>query len=152
MTDPILKTLYDNNRRLAQTETKEVPLVAPVTPYTPTYVGGTTAGVTTYTLQQGSYVQVGSIIFFTLTVVWSAATGTGNARISLPVVASATANQNYSLSLRVDGVTFANGTPQGQIGSNTQFFIMVSPLTNAGGATVAVEAAGTVIASGFYFV
>ncbi len=147
-------------RRLEQTQVIERPggvsghdaFYEPITTYTPTYVGGTTAGVTTYTLQQGSYVRIGSVVFFTCTVVWSAATGTGNARISLPFNASSTANQNYSLSLRNDGVTFANGTPQGQIGANTQFFIMISPITNAGGTTVAVEAAGTVIASGFYFI
>src|SRR5262245_48178750 len=55
-----------------------------VSTWTVTYVGGTTAGVTTYSLQDGKYIRIGSLVIFTGAVVWTAATGTGDARISLP--------------------------------------------------------------------
>jgi hypothetical protein len=118
--------------------------------YTPTYVGGTTAGATTYSVQQGQWWRFGPLVFVTGTVAWTAATGTGNARISLPFTCANVANQNFGGSLFISGVTFANGTPQILISPNTAYFIMTSPLTNAANTTVAVEAAGTVAFSVWY--
>lgn len=120
--------------------------------YTPTYLGGTTAGVTTYTTQQGSWVRIGKQITVTLTVVWSAATGTGNAQFSLPFAASADANQNFSGSVRTVNVTFANSSPQILLQPSNNFFILQSPLTNAASTNVAIEAAGNVVATLTYFV
>ena len=118
--------------------------------YTPTYVGGTTAGATTYTLQQGSYVRLGPVVIATGAVIWTAATGTGNARISLPFPAVAVIN--FTGSVRVESVTFANSTPEVEFSNTQQFFVMRSPLTNAGGAVVQVEAAGNIIFTITYFI
>lgn len=46
--------------------------------FTPTMVGGSTAGTTTYTAQNGYYVRVGAVVTAQATVQGSAATGTGN--------------------------------------------------------------------------
>jgi hypothetical protein len=121
------------------------------TTWTPTYNGGT-PGVTTYVLQQGAYIRIGNLVVATGTVQWSAASGTGNARISLPLTAQNTTDQNYSIAIRCEAVTFAAGTPQGQITPNTAYFLMTSPATNAASTVVAVEAAGTVLFTATYFV
>mgnify|MGYP003500230276 CR=1 FL=1 len=113
--------------------------------YTPTYQGGTSGGSTTYTIQQGAWTRLGNMVFVTGTVAWTAASGTGDARISLPFVVANVANQNFTGSLRLSGITFANGSPEVLILPNTQYFIMQSPLTNASPTTVAVEAAATVV-------
>lgn len=47
----------------------------------PTLFGITSAGVTTYTLQEGFYVKTGKIVVVSGRVHWSAATGTGAARV-----------------------------------------------------------------------
>lgn len=120
--------------------------------YTPTYLGSTAAGTTTYSVQQGAWVRVGPIVFVTGTVVWTAATGTGNAQISLPFASANTSNQNFSGSVRTVNVTFANSTPQILIQPNTAFFILQSPLTNAASTTVQMEAAGNIVFSVWYFV
>lgn len=120
--------------------------------YTPTYLGGTTPGTTTYSVQQGAWTRIGNLITVTGTVVWTAATGTGNARISLPFASANVANQNYGGGLRNVNVTFANSTPQILIVSNSSFFELLSPLTNAASTTVAIEAAGNVVFSVWYFV
>ncbi len=153
----VLKMLLNNEERLKQTETREtVGNIGGFTSfydagtYVPTYVGGTTAGVTTYTTQQGAWWRIGPLVFVSGTLTWSAATGTGNARISLPFTCVNTANQNFGGSLFISSVTFANSTPQILIGPGLAYFIMTSPLTNAGNTTVAVEAAGTVAFSAFY--
>lgn len=120
--------------------------------YTPTYEGGTSAGTTTYSVQAGFYVRIGKAVFFTATVVWTAATGTGNAQVSLPFTAANGTNEAWSAYVRSINVTFANGSVQGQITGNTNFVFFLSPATNAAGTNVAVEAAGNLVVSGFFFV
>lgn len=120
--------------------------------YTPTYLGATTPGATTYSTQQGGYTRWGNLVFVTGTLVWTAATGTGNAQISLPFAAAATANQNYSGSVRNTTVTFANSTPQILLASAGTVFLLQSPLTNAASTNVAIEAAGNIVFSLLYFV
>lgn len=120
--------------------------------YTPTYLGSTTPGATTYSTQQGGYTRWGNLVFVTGTLVWTAATGTGNAQISLPFPAAAVANQNYSGSVRNTTVTFANSTPQMLLASGGSVFLLQSPLTNAASANVAIEAAGNIVFSLLYFV
>lgn len=107
--------------------------------YTPTYLGGTTAGATTYSVQLGAYTQIGNIVLVTGNVAWTAATGTGNAQISLPF----TPISRGAGALWMQNVTFANGTPLLQIAAQP-FFLMYSPATNAAGAIVQVEGAGDV--------
>lgn len=117
--------------------------------WTPTYVGGTTAGATTYSFQQGVYAQIGKIVVASGAVVWTAATGTGNARVSLPIAGAAGLNQSGSI--RVVSVTFAAGTPQVEF-AGSPYFEMRSPATNAAGTVVAVEAAGNIVFTIVYIV
>lgn len=118
--------------------------------YTPTYLGGTLPGVTTYSVQQGWYWKLGTLVFVTGALVWTAATGTGNAQISLPFVPSATAAFRASGGVRTNAITFANSAPQLQLSATAAFFTLESPLTNAAPTTVAIEAAGNLLFSLFY--
>ena len=52
--------------------------------YTPIIEGGTTAGVGTYTGQEGYYLLRGSLAHVWFGITWSAHTGTGNLRVVLP--------------------------------------------------------------------
>lgn len=124
----------------------EVPLYATST-YTPTYFGGTTPGTTTYSVggQVGGYARIGNLVTAWGTLVWINATGTGNARISLPFTASASANNNVAAYVRTVAVTFANGSVQAQVAAGTNYIEMLSPATNAASTTLAVEAAGNII-------
>lgn len=120
--------------------------------YTPTYLGGTTAGATTYAAngQVGHWVRVGVLVFFYGRIQWTAATGTGDAQISLPFTPVNVTNLNYGVMIDTNTVTFAAGTPQGLIQAAGAFFIMRSPASNAGSTTVQVEAAGIVNFSGLF--
>ena len=120
--------------------------------YTPTYEGGTTPGVTTYAAngQIGRYVRMGPLVFFYGRIQWTAATGTGQARISLPTTPVNTTNLFSSLSVDVNNVTFANSTPTGVLTPGVAYFFMRSPLTNAASTDVAIEAAGVVNFAGFF--
>jgi hypothetical protein len=118
--------------------------------YTPTYVGGTTAGTTTYLLQEGEFRRFGNVVHCSGRINWSAATGTGEARILLPSVPAGAYRSTGSLF--VDGVTFANTMPQMLVVPGQQYFTMYSALTNAAPTVVAVEAAGLIIWSLTYFI
>lgn len=60
--------------------------------FTPVVTGSTTAGAGTYTLQTGNYVKVGKLVSFSLALVWTAHTGTGNLTITgLPFSAASNA-------------------------------------------------------------
>ena len=149
MTDEMLRRLRRISGRVGRAESSPRLLYLEDV-YTPTYVGGTTAGVTTYSIQQGWYWRMGHALFVTGLVVWTTATGTGTAQISLPFAPSATAGFRASGSLRTTTVTFANGTPQLLISPTLALFTMDSPLTNAASAAVVIEAAGNVSFSAFY--
>lgn len=125
-------------RRLDNLERMSRPIISKES-WTPTLAGGTTAGVTTYSLQQGFWVRLESVYLVTGTITWTAATGTGNAQVSLPF----TPTYRGSGALWTQNVTFANSTPTIQIASQP-FFLMYSPLTNAAGAIVQMEAAGDI--------
>lgn len=141
MSDPISAKLADFEKRIKELEGRESPEYSTGT-YTPTYVGGTTAGVTTYSTQQGVYTRIGNIVMATGAVAWTNATGTGNARISLPFTAQA--GVNHTGALRLVNVTFANGSVEPEF-AGVNYFEMRSPATNAGGTVVAVEVAGNII-------
>lgn len=119
--------------------------------YTPTYTGGTAAGTTTYSTQVGFYTRIGRVVVFNGIVVWTAATGTGDVHVSLPFTATNTTNMRYSGAVRTDSITFANGSVQMLINPNTDYFLMYSPATNAAPTALAVEAAGNLVFSGFFY-
>jgi hypothetical protein len=112
-----------------------------VTSWTPTYYGLATAGVTTYTSQVGRYVRVGPFVVVWGFVVWTAATGTGQAALSLPFTI---ATIRTAVFLRVNGITWGGTGVQG-IGVNTTNYISLeSPNSNAAPTAINVEAAGDV--------
>ena len=78
--------------------------------FTPIIIGTSTAGTGTYSQQFGGYTKIGRQVFFTITITWSAHTGTGNigAR-GLPFTA---ANTSYiqMLTIAADSLTTAAST------------------------------------------
>lgn len=50
--------------------------------FTPTIVGTTSAGTGTYSTQSGTYTRIGRVVTFSLVLVWTAHTGTGNIRVN----------------------------------------------------------------------
>lgn len=116
------------------------------TAYTPEYYGGTTAGVTTYTKQQGFYVQVGTIVLCYGALTWTNATGTGEARISLPLTAAGDAGSyTWAPALRMSNVTYASSPFQGVLLGANNYFRLEYATSNAAATVIAVETDGSVI-------
>lgn len=153
----MIRALKQNDARLRQTEVKEtVGHIGSFTSfyatgtYTPTYLGLTTPGATTYLIQEGEWVRLGRTVFCNGRINWSAATGTGQAAISLPFACANTYRTTGSLF--IDGVTFANTMPEMLVTPGQQYFTMFSALTNAAPTAVNIEAAGLVIWNLTYFI
>lgn len=74
--------------------------------FTPTVTGSTTTGTGTYSTRIGNYVRVGRLVFITISLQWTAHTGTGQLQVEgLPFVA---AGSHYNaLSLTADDLTFS---------------------------------------------
>jgi hypothetical protein len=145
----VMRLIRALTQRVNRLETKPAPLYLEGS-YTPTYTGGTTAGTTTYTLQQGWYWRIGSVVLVTGLVLWTAATGTGDARISLPFVPSASVGFRASGGVRITTVTFTTTTPELILNPTNAFFTLESPVSNAAGNVVQMEAAGNITFSLFY--
>lgn len=146
----MIRELKRNDERLRLTEVKEVP--GNSGSWTPTYLGDVTPGVTTYSVQVGTYTRMGKVILFTGYVAWTAATGTGGAILSLPFTAENVTNQRFAPALRINAVTFANAGIEGLILPNTAYVSLWTPASNVTTTQVAVEAAGDISYTGFFFV
>jgi len=83
--------------------------------FTPTLVGESTAGTTTYTGQQGYYTRIGNIVCVVLTITGSGATGTGNVNIaSLPFTIK---NQTLGNTMGSISIGLAQTFPVGTTGA-----------------------------------
>jgi hypothetical protein len=74
--------------------------------WTPTAIGGSTAGTTTYTAQVGSYIKIGNQVTAQFGIGYSALTGTGELVISLPF----TCNAEYIGSVMTNNLNWPGGT------------------------------------------
>jgi hypothetical protein len=118
--------------------------------FTPTYYGSTTAGTTTYTFQRGTYRTEGDILFFSARISWTGATGTGSAVVGgLPIVSRATNDSSFVV-LALNH-TFTGSGMIGYMYGSVNVFQFVSPISG-GTANVAIDTAGEILISGFYFI
>jgi len=122
---------------------------AETTGFTPTVVGSTSAGAGTYTEQFGRYTIVGNLCFFTLSLVWTATTGTGNLRIGGLPFKQAYANLDV-YQMRGSGFAFT-GPVVAALAVSDSNQISITEVSAAGvAAAIAIPAAGTLHISGFY--
>ena len=121
--------------------------------FTPTIVGTTTAGAGTYTTQTATYTRVGNLVTFSLTLVWTAHTGTGAMKISgLPFASKNTTNLVNPFAVTFDALVIGAGKQLGAavIPGSTQ--ISLYSLDVAGGALalLTLDTAATVNVAGTY--
>lgn len=122
--------------------------------FTPTIIGTTTAGVGTYTIQVGQYVKIGSLVFFSSRVAWTAHTGTGNLRLdSLPFTANGTTNGQMSVSIgRFNNIALTAGNlATAYVEPATKNVVFIQYPTGGGAITaVPIDTAGDFMVAGCY--
>ena len=123
--------------------------------WTPTLIGATTAGTTTYSNQYGYYTKIGNIVFCYFYISITAATGTGGAEFSLPTKLISQTNGFIAGNCIVNstGWTFAGGktTCNASGTANNQYVSFVTEGTSTGAGTLQMaNAAGTFQGSVIY--
>lgn len=121
--------------------------------FTPTVTGATTGGTGTYTNQYGKYTRVGNVVHFTLSVAWSAHTGSGAILINgLPFAASADNNQTISAATSsVSAATASARLFMRNINGSTVAQMLFTDGAAATSYPQVNSAGGSVQVSGFYF-
>jgi hypothetical protein len=150
-TEILAQELRALRKRVSDLEGLEVAPYA-IGSWNPTMTGGTSAGSTTYSVQVGQYTKVGRLIFVQGRVSWTAASGTGVTRISLPFTSSNTTNLFGAIAIATDSITFGGAAPQALLRPNTAYFELSYPVSNNFAVDIAVEAAGTVFFQGAYLI
>jgi hypothetical protein len=123
-------------------------------PWTPTIVGVTTIGVGTYAVQSGTHSKIGDMVFIRAYISWTAHTGTGNMRIGgLPFTPSTVSNVFQPMAVWFSNLTLAAVGNKVQVFASPTFSDLAIQEVGGGASTpLAVEAAGDIMISGFYFV
>jgi len=78
--------------------------------FTPTAFGSTTAGTTTYQVQQGSYIKIGKQVTISVRVGWTAFTGTGELIFGSFPFASANDSMEYMGAVMTADLNWGGGT------------------------------------------
>jgi hypothetical protein len=121
----------------------------PIT-FTPTVIGLTAAGAGTYSYQLGSGQLIGNRFYFSMSIAWTAHTGTGGIAITgLPFTALNTANRLSALSLVAENMTFT-GQLSAYVLPNENRVRLAQLATGAALAAVAMDTAATIHINGFY--
>jgi len=121
--------------------------------WTPVMSGSTTAGTGTYTGQAGAYVKIGSVVYYSLDLSWSAHTGTGNMNLSgLPF----TSNGTYCAgALRASGGLALSASHYPQVFVNVSATTLAWEQFPVGGgfqSGIAMDTSAGIMIAGFYFV
>lgn len=115
--------------------------------WTPVLIGLSTAGTGTYTNQTGTYTKIGRMVYFDMTLAWTAHTGTGNMQVNgLPF----TALSDAMITCLADNMTFSNGWGPGYIISSTTTLRPTTVSTGAAFGLVAMDTSATLRCSGTY--
>ena len=124
--------------------------------FTPSIIGTTEDGSVTYSTVNGNYTKIGRVVHFEIFIAWSAGLGVGDLRVAgLPFViynpagtytfpAFTIADANVSLTLNT--ILAAEGQP-----GTTEIALVEIPLGGGARASVAYDAAGSLVISGTYF-
>lgn len=124
--------------------------------WTPTIIGTSTAGTGTYTNQVGVYTRIGRQVTVSLSLQWSAHTGTGNMRIAgLPFTPANINYINFAATIgSFDSITLNAGYyPAAEVlQGETKISLLQFPTGGGGVASVAMDTAGYLTITATYIV
>jgi hypothetical protein len=123
--------------------------------FTPTAAGATTAGVGTYTVQDGFYTRIGNRVIFNFRVAWTAHTGTGLLRLrGLPFASSSAGNSQTPVALRLNNLASPASTiVQGYVNLGTTEVVLESVAVAGGPAGgLSMDTAADVMVAGSYLI
>ena len=122
--------------------------------FTPTIAGATTAGTGTYTSNSGIYTRIGRLVTFSLRIIWTNHTGTGNLRVrGLPfTVSGGNSVPPFTTNATNLALTAGNVIANGQsLSATTEIILYQTPSGGGAIAEIPMDTAATVWIQGFYY-
>ena len=121
--------------------------------FTPAIFGSSTAGAGTYSRQTGTYTKIGNRVYFSIYIIWSAHTGTGDMNINgLPFTSSSSNFSPCSLRLNNLSLTASNVLTTWVVDNTAN--VSLQQYATGGGASnaVAMDTSAEIAVSGHYFI
>lgn len=115
--------------------------------WTPVLVGVTSAGTGTYSAQVGTFTKIGNVVHFDIYIVWTAHTGTGQMKITLPFTAGT--GVEYVCNVFLANLTFSNSLA-GVILSGDDDISLFTYASNSARSALNMDTAATLSISGTY--
>lgn len=115
--------------------------------WTPVLFGATSAGTGTYSAQVGTFTKIGNVVHFDIYLVWSAHTGTGQMKITLPYTSGA--GVEYVCNVFPASLTFSNQLA-GVILSGDDDISLFTFASNAARSALNMDTSATLSISGTY--
>jgi hypothetical protein len=122
--------------------------------FTPAIIGTSTAGTGTYSQQLGVYTKIGRQVFFTITITWSAHTGTGNIGASGLPFTSANTSYIQLFTTAADNLTTAASSILGSsaTANTADVTLFTFPVGGGSSAAISIDTAATLYITGAYHV
>jgi hypothetical protein len=121
--------------------------------FTPTVIGASISGTGTYGARVGIFTRIGNIVYFNISLSWTAHTGVGGTRITgLPYNTSSDGNR-YCYSVYYENLTIGSGkqlAARSGIGSSTIFLEANDPAGGSSDAFLMDTSVTSLVISGFY--
>jgi hypothetical protein len=119
--------------------------------FSPTVIGTSTAGTASYGGQVGRYTKVGNRVLFSVELLWSGGTGSGNLRITgLPFTSNATGNPVPAIGIGDIALTASNTAFAYVLNNATTLVMRQSPVGGGSASAVAYDVAGEITLTGHY--
>ena len=121
--------------------------------FTPTVIGGSTAGTATYVNRSGRYTKIGNRVYYQIWIEYNSHTGTGAMRIDgLPFTSNSTLYSWNAATVYLDDIALtASHVAQAYVERNATYVALQSYPTGGGAAVnVSIDPAGNVLLSGHY--
>jgi hypothetical protein len=109
--------------------------------FTPTAIGGTTTGTTTYTTQNGNYTKVGNVVTVWGEITVTGATGTGNLRFGGFPFTSGSSGAPSIGSVQTSGLAWSQAPSSSSlyVNPNATYAVIYNSVDNGGWGVTSVE-------------
>ena len=119
--------------------------------FTPIVSGGTTSGTGTYSVQEGRYVKIGKVVYFSIRLTWSAHTGTGAIIVgNFPIPTADITALLHCYNIRLSAYTIPTGTFIQAFSQPNSQIIQFESYSGATGTALALDTNASISISGSY--
>lgn len=149
MSDPAIYRRLDALERAASQRPDRL-YSLPAASWTPAVEGSSAAGIGTYSVQLGRWLQLGTMVVAWIYLTWSAHTGTGNMTVTLPVASTAANSMRFGVPIWLSDIAFTGAHVQGQIIGGASIINLEAVAATGTRTAIPMDTAGALIITAAY--